>query len=250
MEKYEIFRLRNFFLLQYLTKWHPKAEKKLRNRPFFDIADRHEKLYGRSRLYASAQGRHGTGGVLSLFSNLSFDISIKKNSVQRWSSDFQGLFCAKIRKMAQGSNDLSTLPLKIHDSSRKRNDMHFVTMTVSTSHLSHPSANFAQSSRVSSSTSSWWILHGKNSPEIAFERNISSMPNNTYMYKKKKKSNRNGVLCKREREREREREGEREGCVCVCATSFYSYTPCFQLQIYRTKGQESISSLMNWLPSI
>ena len=35
----------------------------------------------------------------------------KKNSMQRWSSDFQGLFCVKIRKMAQGSNDLSTLPL-------------------------------------------------------------------------------------------------------------------------------------------
>ena len=45
-------------------------------------ADRHEKLYGRSGLYASAQGRHETGGVLSLFSSLSFDISIK-NSVQR-----------------------------------------------------------------------------------------------------------------------------------------------------------------------
>ena len=95
----------------FLAKWHPKAEKKLRKRQFFDTADRHEKLYGRSRLYASAQGRHETGGVLSLFSRLSFDISIK-NSVQRWSSDFQGLFRVKIRKMAQGSNDLSTLPLK------------------------------------------------------------------------------------------------------------------------------------------
>ena len=93
-----------------LAKWHPKFEKKLRKRPFFDSADRHEKLYGRSRLYASAQGRHETGGVLSLFSSLSFDISIK-NSMQRWYSDFQGLFCVKIRKMAQGSNDLSTLPL-------------------------------------------------------------------------------------------------------------------------------------------
>ena len=66
-----------------------------------------------SRLYASTQGRHETGGVLSLFFlRLSFDISIK-NSVQRWSSDFQGLFHVKIRKMAMGSNDLSTLPLKI-----------------------------------------------------------------------------------------------------------------------------------------
>ena len=91
----------------FLTKWHPKAEKKLLKRRFFDTADRHEKLYGRSRLYASAQGRHETGGVLSLFSSLSFDISIK-NSVQRWSPDFQGLFRVKIRKMAHGSNDLST----------------------------------------------------------------------------------------------------------------------------------------------
>ena len=88
----------------------PKTRKKLRKRPFFDSADRHEKLYGRSGLYASAQGRHETGGVLSLFSRLSFDISIE-NSVQRWSSDFQGLFRVKIRKMAQGSDDLSTLPL-------------------------------------------------------------------------------------------------------------------------------------------
>ena len=96
----------------FLAKWHPKAEEKLRRRPFFDIADRHDKLYGRSRLYASAQGRHETGGVLSLFSSLSFDISMK-NSVERWSSDIQGLFRVKIRKMALGTNDLSTLPLTI-----------------------------------------------------------------------------------------------------------------------------------------
>ena len=95
----------------FLAKWHPKAEKKLLKRRFFDTTDMHEKLYGRSRLYASAQGRHETGGVLSLFSSLSFDISIK-NSVQRWSSDFQGLFRVKIRKIAKGSNDLSTLPLR------------------------------------------------------------------------------------------------------------------------------------------
>ena len=42
----------------------------------------HEKLYGRSRLYASAQGRHETGGVLSLFSSLSFDISKKKQRAE------------------------------------------------------------------------------------------------------------------------------------------------------------------------
>ena len=51
-----------------------------------------------------------TGGVLSLFSCLSFDISMK-NSVQGWSTGLQGLFCVKIRKMALRSNDLSTLPL-------------------------------------------------------------------------------------------------------------------------------------------
>ena len=88
----------------------PQIREETAKTAVFDSADRHEKLYGWSRLYASAQGRHETGGVLSLFSSLSFDISIK-NSTQRWSSDFQGLFCVKIRKMAQGSSDLSTLPL-------------------------------------------------------------------------------------------------------------------------------------------
>ena len=111
-------RLNSCFLLEtniaghqrlFLAKWHPKAEEKLRRQPFFDIADRHDKLYGRSRLYASAQGRHETGSVLSLFSSLSFAISMK-NSVQRWSSDIQVLFRVKIRKMALGSNDLSRSP--------------------------------------------------------------------------------------------------------------------------------------------
>ena len=88
----------------------PQSREKTAKTAVFDTADRHEKLYGRSWLHASAQGRHETGGVLSHFSRLSFDISIK-NSVQRWSSDFQGLFRVKIRKMAQGSDDLSTLPL-------------------------------------------------------------------------------------------------------------------------------------------
>ena len=121
IEQWDSFSLLKLFFL--VRNWHllvtkgfsspndtPKPRKKLRKRRFFDTADRHEKLYGRSRLYASAQGRHETGGVLSLFSSLSFDISIK-NGVQRWSSDFQGLFRVKIRKMAQRSNDLSTLPL-------------------------------------------------------------------------------------------------------------------------------------------
>ena len=97
----------------FLAKWHPKAKKKTAKRRFFDTADMHEKLYGRSRLYASAQGRHETGGALSLFSSLSFDISMKKkNNVQRWSSDFQDLFRVKNRKMARGNNDLSTVPLR------------------------------------------------------------------------------------------------------------------------------------------
>ena len=94
-----------------VAKWHPKAEEKLRRQPFFDIADRHDKLYGRSRLDASAQGRHETYCRCSFtFSSLSFDISMK-NRVERWSSDIQGLFRVKIRKMALGSNDLPTLPL-------------------------------------------------------------------------------------------------------------------------------------------
>ena len=65
------------------------------------------------------------------FSSLSFDISIK-NSMQRRSSDFQGLFCVKIRKMAQGSNDLSTLPL-MADTKRPR---WYVP-----NHLSEPTGN-------------------------------------------------------------------------------------------------------------
>ena len=83
----------------------PKPRKKCET-AVFDNADRHEKLYGRLRLNASAQGRHEAVGVLSLFSSLPL-----KHSVQRWSSDFQGLFRVKNRKMAQGSNGLSTLPL-------------------------------------------------------------------------------------------------------------------------------------------
>ena len=120
IEQFDSFSLlKLLFLVRNWHCWSPKAfprqittkaEEKLRRRPFFDIPDRHDKLYGRSGLYPSAQGRHETGGVLSLFSSLSFDISMKI-SVQKWSSDFQGLFRVKIRKMALGSNDLSTLPL-------------------------------------------------------------------------------------------------------------------------------------------
>ena len=95
----------------FLVKWHPKAKKKLRKRRFFDTADRHEKLYGRSRLYASVQGRHETGGVLSLFSRLSFDISII-NSVRRCSSDFQGLFRVKNQENGSGKRCSLHAPLK------------------------------------------------------------------------------------------------------------------------------------------
>ena len=121
IEQFDSFSLLKLLFL--VRNWHcwsrkaftrqmtPQIREETAKTAFFDSADRHEKLYGRSRLYASAQGRHETGGVLSLLSSLSSDISIK-NSMQRWSSDFQGLFCVKIRKMAQGSNDLSTLPLK------------------------------------------------------------------------------------------------------------------------------------------
>ena len=79
-----------------------------------DYAKNYASILYQCLLYASAQGRHETGGIFfRFFSSLSFDISIK-NSVQRWSSDFQGLFRVKIRKMAQGSNDLSTLPLTFY----------------------------------------------------------------------------------------------------------------------------------------
>ena len=120
IEQFDSFSLLKLLFL--VRNWHcwsrkafprqmtPQSREKLRRRSFFDRADRHETFFGRSRLYASAQGRHETVGVLLLFSSLSFDISMK-NSVQRWSSDIQGLFCVKIRKMALGSNDLSTLPL-------------------------------------------------------------------------------------------------------------------------------------------
>ena len=50
----------------FLAKWHPKPRKNAKRR-FFDTADMHEKLYGRSRLYASAQGRHETGGTRCSF---------------------------------------------------------------------------------------------------------------------------------------------------------------------------------------
>ena len=121
IEQFDYFSLLKLLLL--VRNWHcwsPKAfprqmtpqsrGKTAKTAVSRHPADRHGKLYGRSRPYASAQGRHETAGVLSLFSSLSFDISIK-NSVERWSSDIQSLFRVKIRKMALGSNDLSTLPL-------------------------------------------------------------------------------------------------------------------------------------------
>ena len=44
----------------------PKAERKTAKTPVFHTADVHEKLCGQSQLYASAQGRHETGGILEL----------------------------------------------------------------------------------------------------------------------------------------------------------------------------------------
>ena len=105
IEQFDSFSLLKLLFL--VRNWHrwsrkvfhrqmtPQSREKLQNRPFFDIVDSHEKLYGRSWLYASDQRRHGT--VLSLFSSLSFDISMK-NSVQRWSSDVQGLVRVKSGK--------------------------------------------------------------------------------------------------------------------------------------------------------
>ena len=122
IEQFDSFSLlKLFFLVRNWHCWSRKAfprqmtlkaeKKKLWKRRFFDTADRHEKLYGRSRLYASAQGRHETGGVLSLFSSRSFDISIKKQRAEAIFRLSRPVSC-KIRKMAQGSNDLSTLPLR------------------------------------------------------------------------------------------------------------------------------------------
>ena len=120
IERFDSFSLlKLLFLVRNWHCWSPKAfprqmtpqsREKLRRRPFFDTAERHEKFYGRSRLYASAQGRHEIGDVLSLFSSLSFDISMKKERAEVIFR-LQGLFCVKIKKMALGSNDLSTLSL-------------------------------------------------------------------------------------------------------------------------------------------
>ena len=65
IEQFDSFSLLKFLFLVrtgiagheklFLAKWHPKAEKRLLKRRFFETADRHEMLYGRSQLYASAQ---------------------------------------------------------------------------------------------------------------------------------------------------------------------------------------------------
>ena len=95
----------------FLAKWHPKPRKNC-EKGCFSTPLRGMKVV-RSIAAVRQRPRTPPNWRCSLaFSSLSFDISIK-NSVQRWSSDFQGLFCVKIRKMAQGSNDLSTLQLII-----------------------------------------------------------------------------------------------------------------------------------------
>ena len=147
----------------FLAKWHSKAEKELRRRPFFDITDRHEKLYGRSRLYSSAEGRQETGSVLSLFSSLSFDVSMK-NSMQRWSSDFQGLFRVKIRKMVLGSNDHAPLKKKkkknapIITLTLKRTGSKTCCLNLSRFSLSHLTALYVSRWCCLSKSSRWFLM--------------------------------------------------------------------------------------------
>ena len=66
----------------FLAKWHPEAEKKLPKRRFFDTADRHEKLYGRSGLYATPKDATKLAVFFRFFSSLSFEISIKKQRAE------------------------------------------------------------------------------------------------------------------------------------------------------------------------
>ena len=74
IERFDSFPLLDLlFLVRILHCWLWKAfprqmtPQSREKRPFFDIADRHEKFYGRSRLYASAQRCHETGSVLPPF---------------------------------------------------------------------------------------------------------------------------------------------------------------------------------------
>ena len=76
-----------------LAKWHPKPRKTAKM-AFFDIDDRLNNCTVYRSCTAAPKGRHETCGFLSLFSTLSFDISIQ-NSVQRWTSDIEGLFRGK-----------------------------------------------------------------------------------------------------------------------------------------------------------
>ena len=88
----------------------PRAVKKTAKRRFFDTADRYEKLYGQSPLYASTQGRHKTVGALSLFFE-SFLWHVNKK--QRGQVIFRFSKPVLCKKMAQESNDFSTLPLSL-----------------------------------------------------------------------------------------------------------------------------------------
>ena len=127
IEQFDSFSLLKLLFL--VRNWHcqswkafprqmtPKAEKKkLRKRRFFDTADRHEKLYvcTVNRGCTPAPKDATKLAVFFRFFRV-FPLTFQqKNSVTRWSSDFHGLFRVKIRKMAQGSNDLSTLPLSLN----------------------------------------------------------------------------------------------------------------------------------------
>ena len=92
-----------------LAKWHPKAEKKLRRRPFSTS------LTGMKSCTVQRPRTPWNRRCSFAISSLPLTFQWKTECMQRWPSDFQGLFRVKIRKMAQGSNDLSTLPLNLID---------------------------------------------------------------------------------------------------------------------------------------
>ena len=95
-----LFLIRNWHCWS-LAKWHPTAEKKTMKTTVFRHRWRAWKVVWLNvpvhQLPMTPRNWRCYG--ISLFSTLSFDISMK-NTVQRWYSLFQGLFRVKIRKMA------------------------------------------------------------------------------------------------------------------------------------------------------
>ena len=70
-----LFLVRNWYCWSrkaFIRQMTPQSREKTTKTAVFDVADMHEKLCSQSRLYASAQGRHETGGVLLLFPSLTF----------------------------------------------------------------------------------------------------------------------------------------------------------------------------------